>query len=314
MLDVFHGFVLGHPPMDSLMHMTWRWNQALKQKCNLCGKTPRHNQPCLRDGMVCEKIEPCLNLARPHLSGRSTRLHHHLRSLSGMRRTSSNTTKLCEVSHVVVSNGYHDSQQSLLFQSLLNNMFPARQEKPIIKAWGINQSQWFVSSEGGMTINQLNLHQEARIAIASKHALIEARGTPPTLGHQAALLVQVSLLLGKNYIKADERVLQMASILCKASSRIIDLYNDQSEWPLKVLETKKHGQKSAVSKKVVSSHGGETSTKHYKRKAAMQKMMNSVFFIVVLWWLKPTRRTWPNPMKLCCKKGSMEANIVEPKC
>ena len=80
-----------------------------------------------------------------------------------------------------------------------------------------------------MTINQLNLHQEARIAIASNHALIEARGTPPTLGHQAALLVQVSLLLGKNYIKADERVLQMASILCKASSRIIDLYNDQSE-------------------------------------------------------------------------------------
>ena len=45
----------------------------------------------------------------------------------------------------------------------------------------------------------------------------------------------------------------------------------------------------------------------------MQKMMNSVFFIVVLWWLKPTRRTWPNPMKLCCKKGSMEANIVEPQ-
>ena len=57
-----------------------------------------------------------------------------------MRRTSSNTTKLCEVSHVVVSNGYHDSQQSL-FQSLLNNMFPARQEKAISKAWGINQSQ-----------------------------------------------------------------------------------------------------------------------------------------------------------------------------
>ena len=80
-----------------------------------------------------------------------------------------------------------------------------------------------------MTMNHLNLDQEARIAFASKHALLEAKGTLSTLGHQALHLVQVSLLLGKTYIKPDEKVLQMASILCKASSRILDLYNDRSE-------------------------------------------------------------------------------------
>ena len=65
-----------------------------------------------------------------------------------MRRASSNTTKLCEVSHVVVSNGYHDSQQSL-FQSLLNNMFPARQEKPISKARGsISLNDLFLQKGG----------------------------------------------------------------------------------------------------------------------------------------------------------------------
>lgn len=161
------------------------------------------------------------------------------------------------------------------------------------------------SVRSGMTMNHLNLDQEARIAIASKHALLEAKGTLSTLGHQALHLVQVSLLLGKTYIKPDEKVLQMASILCKASSRILDLYNDRSEWPPESTGNQT-AQPKKCPEKLVSSKGDETSAKRWDQWC----FLFSGFVVA-----QTHQREEPGLTRwnFVAHKGSIETNIVEPK-